>query len=183
MTHLTCRLTAKHRNPSSAIEYGLPLPFFTNCKTTVVHKNKGKRRVKIYKSQCILRHNILTVKLLLVYHSFVHLAWNDTSAIMTNAPRLKKLHTRLRSIILSTPTTAGEGLIVYWNDHEMEPQCPDHDRAIGKYHVVYTGAVSGEGGLDPLPNPWSWTVFFQNGISISWFSKKSLQLLPQAVIF
>ena len=72
---------------------------------------------------------------------------------MTNAPRLKKLHTRVRSIILSTPTTAGEGLIVYWNDHEMEPQCPDYDRAIGKYHVVYTGAVSGEGGLHPLPNP------------------------------
>jgi len=37
--------------------------FIANCQTAVVHKNKTKRRSKIYKSQYILRYNILTVKL------------------------------------------------------------------------------------------------------------------------
>jgi len=37
--------------------------FIANCQTAVVHKNKRKRRSKIYKSQYILRYNILTVKL------------------------------------------------------------------------------------------------------------------------
>jgi len=37
--------------------------FIANCQTADVHKNKTKRRSKIYKSQYILRYNILTVKL------------------------------------------------------------------------------------------------------------------------
>ena len=37
--------------------------FIANCQTAVVHKNKTKRRSKIYKSQYILRYNILRVKL------------------------------------------------------------------------------------------------------------------------
>jgi len=37
--------------------------FIANCQSAVVHKNKTKRRSKIYKSQYILRYNILTVKL------------------------------------------------------------------------------------------------------------------------
>ena len=37
--------------------------FIANCQTAVVHKNKTKRMSKIYKSQYILRYNILTAKL------------------------------------------------------------------------------------------------------------------------
>ena len=37
--------------------------FIANCQTAVVHNNKRKRRSKIYKSQYILRYNIVTVKL------------------------------------------------------------------------------------------------------------------------
>ena len=40
--------------------------FIANCQTAVVHKNKTRCRSKIYKSQYILRYNILTVKLLSV---------------------------------------------------------------------------------------------------------------------
>ena len=43
--------------------HNITYSFIANCQTAVVHKNKIKRRSKIYKSQYILRYNILTVKL------------------------------------------------------------------------------------------------------------------------
>ena len=44
-------------------ESNITYSFIANSQTTVVHKNKTKRRSKIYKSQYIFRYNILTVKL------------------------------------------------------------------------------------------------------------------------
>ena len=44
-------------------ENNITYSFIANCQTAVVHKNKTKRRSKIYKSQYIFRYNILTVKL------------------------------------------------------------------------------------------------------------------------
>ena len=43
--------------------HNITYSFIANCQTAVVHKNKTKRMSRIYKSQCILRYNILTVKL------------------------------------------------------------------------------------------------------------------------
>jgi len=43
--------------------HNITYSFIANCQTAVVHNNKTKRVSKIYKSQCILRYNILTVKL------------------------------------------------------------------------------------------------------------------------
>ena len=43
--------------------HNITYSFIANCQTAVVHKNKTKRRSKIYKSQYIFRYNILTVKL------------------------------------------------------------------------------------------------------------------------
>ena len=40
--------------------HNITYSFIANCQTAVVHKNKTKRRFKIYKSQYILRYNILT---------------------------------------------------------------------------------------------------------------------------
>jgi len=41
-------------------EHNITYSFIENCQTAVVHKNKTKRRSKIYKSQYIFRYNILT---------------------------------------------------------------------------------------------------------------------------
>ena len=48
-------------------QHNITYSFITNCQTAVVHKNKTKRRSKIYKSQYVLRYSTLTVKLQSVF--------------------------------------------------------------------------------------------------------------------
>ena len=62
--HLMINLACFSHEIRHPITYSnITYSFIANCQTAVVHKNKTKRRSKIYKSQYILRYNILTVKL------------------------------------------------------------------------------------------------------------------------